>query len=389
MDNRIGLITFHSSYNCGSMLQAYALQQVLNNIPNSNNELINFVGEGQKRFYSILVKPKNIKEIIKNIMFGIFYKKINSNYEDYRKFINEYLNLSEKEYSSTEELEKSHLDYNILICGSDQVWNTKCLDFEDAYFLSFKNNVKKIAYATSMAANNIIGQGKEIENRYRKYLMDFDNISVRERNAKLWLEELVGRKIDITADPTLLISSDEWSKLAFPKIEEEYIFYYSMWYTKEINKEIQKISKKYNMPVYVIDAKEWVRRGLWNYGFKLAPNGGPRMFLSLIKDAKLVFTSSFHGTVFASIFKRNFWYIKSNIANSNDDRASFILEQLGLEEKLITKEKIQVIDLWEKVDFIEVHKKIDALKEYSNKYLYESLEEEYNKEKKVIKDENK
>lgn len=25
---KIGIITFHNSYNCGSMLQAYALQQV-------------------------------------------------------------------------------------------------------------------------------------------------------------------------------------------------------------------------------------------------------------------------------------------------------------------------------------------------------------------------
>lgn len=373
MTKKIGVITFHNSYNCGSMLQAYALQQVLNDIPGYENELINFIGEGQKRFYSILVKPHSIKEIIKNIMFGIFYKIIDNHYNDYRSFIKDYMILSKKEYGSTKELENCELNYDVLICGSDQVWNTKCVDFEDAYFLSFSNSSKKIAYATSMAANNIIGEGKDFEDNYRNYLMDFDKISVRERNAKIWLEELTGREIDITADPTLLITSNQWSDLAFEGIKGEYIFYYSMWYTKDINSEIQKISKRYKLPVYVMDAKEWVRRGLWNYGFKLAPQGGPRMFLSLMKNAKLVFTSSFHGTVFASIFKRGFWYIRSSKANQNDDRASFILEQLGIQERLIRKEKIQVINLWEKINYDEVDKKIDNLKKYSLKYLYDSL----------------
>jgi hypothetical protein len=373
MSKKIGTITFHASYNCGSMLQTYALQQVLLNIPGFTNEIIDFASAEQKRYYSTLVMPRNMKELVKDVAFGLFYKTINRHTNDYQGFIKDYMILSNEKYDSTEELKQANLEYDILICGSDQVWNTKCLDFEDAYFLPFTNNIKKISYATSMAANNIIGEGEDFENKYRRYLMDFQNISVRERNAKLWLEELTGRNIDITADPTLLLSASKWEELAFDPIEGDYIFYYVSWYTKETNKEIQKISQKYNLPVYVVNAKEWVRRGLWQYGFKLAKNGGPRMYLSLMKNAKLVFTSSFHGTIFATLFQKDFWYIKSPIANKNDDRASFILEQLGLEEKLINKEDIEFVDLWKKVDYIEVQTKIDELKDVSMKYLYESL----------------
>ncbi|WP_186576553.1 polysaccharide pyruvyl transferase family protein [Aquibacillus kalidii] len=375
MTKKIGIITFHASHNNGSMLQAYALQQIISQFPNYSNEIIDFSSVGQKRFYSIFVIPRNIKELLKNVMFTIFYKKIKSHYGDYERFLKNYMVVSDEKYHSTHELEQANLEYDILISGSDQVWNTKCLDFEDAYFLSFANkNVKRISYAASMAANNIIGEGARIEKKYREYLMNFQNISVRERNSKLWIEELTGRNIDIAADPTLLISPDSWAGLAYNPIDKgDYIFYYVSWYTKETNIEIQKIAKKYNMPVYVVNAKEWVRRGLWQYGFKLANPGGPRMFLSLIKNAKLVFTSSFHGTIFSAVFQKDFWYVKSPIANKNDDRASFILEQLGIEEKLITKDSIEKIDLWQEIDYKEVRKRIDDLKDKSMKYLSDIL----------------
>jgi exopolysaccharide biosynthesis predicted pyruvyltransferase EpsI len=146
-----------------------------------------------------------------------------------------------------------------------------------------------------------------------------------------------------------------------------------MWYTKDINLEIQKISKKYNMSVYVIDAKEWVRRGLWKYGFNLTKSGGPKVFLSMVKNASLVFTSSFHGTIFSAIFQKNFWYIKNKSANVNDDRACFILEQLGLKKRYIRIDNICKVNLWEQIDFLTVEENINKLKTKSIEFLKESL----------------
>ena len=63
---KIGIITFHNSYNCGSMLESYAIQKYLQK-QKLENEIIDFSNNGQKKIYSILFKNSSIKNIIKNI----------------------------------------------------------------------------------------------------------------------------------------------------------------------------------------------------------------------------------------------------------------------------------------------------------------------------------
>ena len=80
------------------------------------------------------------------------------------------------------------------------------MDFDENYMLPFKN-IKKIAYAVSLGASN----PNESSNKdvYKSYIEDFSAISVREQNAKKWIENLIGRKVNICVDPTLLISEKE------------------------------------------------------------------------------------------------------------------------------------------------------------------------------------
>ena len=47
---KVGIITFHAAYNYGSMLQAYALQQVILSM-GYDCEIINFRSPAQKRQY--------------------------------------------------------------------------------------------------------------------------------------------------------------------------------------------------------------------------------------------------------------------------------------------------------------------------------------------------
>ena len=68
---KIGIITFHSSLNCGSMLQAYALQTVLEKRYGADVEIINFSNSGSRNMYSIIDKrPKKsaIRNNIKSIL---------------------------------------------------------------------------------------------------------------------------------------------------------------------------------------------------------------------------------------------------------------------------------------------------------------------------------
>ena len=157
---------------------------------------------------------------------------------------------------------------------------------------------------------------------------------------------MANKDVNICVDPTLLLSTDEWETITGEReIKGRYIFWYTMIYKKEISDIVQQVSKKYGMPVYVMDAKEWSRRALYLKGIKLAHNGGPSSYLSLVKNAEIVLTSSFHGTVFCNVFKKNFWYINIHDKDTNDDRASFLLSQLGLSDRYIRKSEVLKMDL--------------------------------------------
>lgn len=78
---KIGLITFHSSHNNGSMLQALALQTVLEKKYNCKVEIINFSNESQRNMYAVLPKADNYKRLIKNVVWMTKYKEMKKQYK--------------------------------------------------------------------------------------------------------------------------------------------------------------------------------------------------------------------------------------------------------------------------------------------------------------------
>lgn len=90
--------------------------------------------------------------------------------------------------------------------------------------------------------------------------------SVREPNGKKWLEQLIGREVPIIADPTLLLSHEEWlQSFSIPQMDEKFIFNYAFFHNRpEANAAIQKISEEMGMPVYVLDNKSWAAYRLDN-----------------------------------------------------------------------------------------------------------------------------
>lgn len=346
----LGIITFHRSHNCGSILQAYALQTVLKNKYGIENEIIDFSNAGQQRYYATLVSIQKPKDILKNMVFGFFFVPIDRHRREYDRFISKIFKLSDKFYQTDEELKGVEEKYDLVVCGSDQIWNTMCSDADDAYYLNFVKNKPKVSYAASMGANNILGKGKDIEEHYRKLVNDFDAVSVRETNAKKWLEELTGREIQITADPTLLLDRADWEKLCLDRlIKEKYIFYYSFGYDPYYTEIVKKVSEKTGYKVIVLDAKNWVKQKLFLKGIKLSKHSGPDVFLTLIRDAEIVITSSLHGTIFSTVFEKCFWYLKpknfKNLTNDADDRAVSLLTQLGLMDRYVSEEELFAGDL--------------------------------------------
>lgn len=373
---KVGIVTFHRSHNCGSILQAYALQTLIREKLGLENEIIDFSNEGQRKYYATLIWPKRFKDILRDGLYGLFIYPIEKYRHEYNRFIKEHLVLSPEQFKNNSEISRTVDRYSALVCGSDQVWNTRCVDADDAYFLSFasKKDVKKIAYATSMGANNINEMGAEVVDHYARLINDLDFVSVRERNAQKWISKLYNGEVLIEADPTLLVEKDVWNNIINPeKVEGDYIFYYSFGYDKKVCDVVKALSKKTDIPVYVMDAKNWAKQKLFTYGFKLYKHGNPGAFLSLIKNANIVITTSLHGTIFSTIFEKTFWYIKRNADNEVDDRAGFLLEQLALADRFILGKDLLEADPYKAPDYSACRNNVKNMREKGIRFLKKTL----------------
>ena len=370
---KIGLITYHASHNIGSMLQTYALQYILKEKYKCDVEIIDFSSKAQKNMYSIFPKISSKNILIKNVINFFCYPLLKSRFNDFEWFIKKHFTLTSDSYDDVQQLKELDGKYDYIICGSDQIWNVNCIDFDDAYFLSFATKTKKISYAPSLGGKNILTSGVELS-KYKSYIQSFEHLSVREVNGKKWLDKLSGKDFRIVADPTILLNKNIWDDLVTKReFEGDYIFFYGVPFSSETYRIVVEISKKLNLPVVMLDAKSWLYRANFLKSIKLSKHSSPNDYLSLIKHSKLVITTSFHGSIFASVFNKNFWTVTYKQTNPDDDRIKTLLSQLNLSERLIYLEDYEQYDLLEGIDYSSYDKNIKAFQSRSLEFLSKSL----------------
>ncbi len=325
---KVATITFHASHNYGSCLQAYALQRTIEKLGH-DCEIINFRTKRQKEMYSIFTKRKGLKYVFKNLTHLLNYNALKKKHSKFEDFIGKNLKVTSKEYNTLEELCDESFNYDCFVCGSDQIWNPMPSDFDWAYYLPFVKEGKKIAYAPSFGPFSFMGDG-ENKNKIGDYLKSFDAISVREKKSLEDIKALSAKSAEVVLDPTLLLEKDEWESIMTDEriIKEDYIFLYTLFANPEIIKIAKKFSKKLKLPVVV---SNFTNQYDIITPFKKHYECGPKDFLNLIKNAKLVLVSSFHGTVFSIKFKKPFFAIGGN----KDARISTLLEYAGLTDRSI------------------------------------------------------
>lgn len=377
---KIGLLTFHASHNCGSMLQTYALQDVL--IKEGNDvKIINFSNKGQQKLYNIFFENNNFKNILKNIIILPKIKRIKKIDSSYKKFIKKNFNLTEKFYEYKEELKEEELEFDEYVCGSDQIWNITIEDSDDSYFLPFVNKHKKIAYAPSFGAKDPQKYAKNIE-FYKNKIADFDFLSVRENNGQKWIKEMTDKEVPVVLDPTLIADKSIYGKIEQKiKLPQKYIFYYAPGYIKDLNNFVCEISNKYKLPVIVFNSKQFYIKGLWKKKFILPEDENPGTYLYLMKNAEMIITTSFHGTIFSTIYGKKFWVLKNGGMYGEDDRVKTLISQLGIEKRLIEPIYDNNMNYLEDIDYETYNNRLMNLREQSIKYLREALNSNYETEK--------
>lgn len=356
--DNVGILTFHGADNYGSVLQAYAMLDTVKRITENPCSIINYISNEQAEMYDIYFPKKGIKNHIKNLYILLFQRKKRimkkKSFELFRK---RYLDIdTTKRCSELKEIENKA----IIICGSDQIWNTHIKDFKESYMLSDVKNVKKISYAASMGGIDLHLNEYE-KQQIHNYLLDFSAISVREKIAEKMLRECEINVSDILIDPTFLVQRDQWKKIMSKRrIQEKYIFFYSVDYNEDSVKIARWYGKKFNMPV-VIMYTSWRSYFVCKDGIQWSKCTDVEDFLSLIFYSEFILSGSFHGTVFSIIFNRPFYRIQKIYEGKlvDDDRIHTLFNELGIDDREITIENYKRYS--EKVydiDYNPINKKI-------------------------------
>lgn len=353
---KIGIITIHSDLNYGAALQAYALNQYLRN-KGFESEIINYI--------KIPNHPREYPFPI-----NIAYKLMNlPRFARYRSFLRS--SISRRAYHSVEEMMQGFKgDYNVLISGSDQVWNPTCGGLIDKlnpiYYLAFadKEKYKKIAYASSLGSYRFNDEEKPY---IRKWLGEYAHLSTREIAGSEHLKEILGKDVKVVLDPTILLNKQEWMRAAKAvSVKDKYILVY---YIDEIAECVAYARK-------IADKTGWKVAMMTNTAKRFPgvdiniPFCGPAQFLWLFANAQYVVTNSFHGTAFSVNFNKDFISV---IKRNSPQRAQTLLNNVGLSDRLLT-DISQVDGLSDMIDWAQANAKLAALRKDSTDYLINAIE---------------
>ena len=333
----IGIITYHHYYNYGTMLQALALQEKVEQL-GYQAELIDFKQDNSLSRYEMLklrIKrmPVYIKERKKYRALADSREKIKEKNELFEQFYKTYLHVGKKKYTTTQQLMENPPVYDGYVVGSDQTWNPFVANSPEAFFLPFvENKSKKGSYGPSLAVKSL---SDEKEKEYRKKLSNFSFLSCREQDGAQLLSRITQTEVKCVLDPTLLLSAKEWGKYCeFEIPKEPYILVYFLGEKSEHRRAVEKIQKLTNwkiisLPAAYLEMENNDYKKVW---------GGPKEFLSLIRGAALICTDSFHGTMFSINFQRNFFsFCKSSDSeeSSENSRLYSALNIFGLSNRII------------------------------------------------------
>ena len=328
----IGIITFHAAFNYGSMLQAWALQTYLERQGHCV-EIVNFRPKSQKKGYHKPISFASIhtsyNSLRRLLLAPDTIPSLSKKWHLFDVFMHKYLNLT-KEYTCIEDLRNAKFNYDVLITGSDQIWNTQTFDFSEAYFGTFVNShTIKIAYAPSMGPN----PEKQDIAYIKKLLNGFSSVAVREERTKNFIvNNGIFDNVDVVLDPTMLLEKKDYDILIdeAPLYDGDYVFYYTPGGVRhEFIGEASLIGNQLGLPV--VCESVYMPGDLKSYS-NVIPFAavGPCEFLNLVKNAKVVCGASFHLMVFSILFDKDFYCMNGDI----DSRMNNLMKTCGTEDRI-------------------------------------------------------
>lgn len=365
---KVGILTFHRAKNYGAVLQAYALQSILKKFGIDAYIIDRYSGhESLSRKIYFSIHPTHIFQKFIWLCFIQFSKTYLL-----PKTIKYPTNFSLKKFFKNENMDS-------VIVGSDQVWRIEYSQIGLNYFFDFieDEKVRRISYAASFG-KDCWEENNTTTQLVGQLLNRFHAISVRENSGVKICADTFRLKSTLVLDPTFLLKPEEYDSLLmkkFPKKNNNKLVSYILGINNiESLKYCNKLAKENDL-----DYSDLYFRYTFYNLFKPPVNGKKHFFhisvpqwLVEIRDAKYVVTNSFHATIFAILFKKQFLVFDNKSGGS--DRIQTLLAFAGLQDRFVAHiEDITVMLLNQPIDYNSVHSNIESEKIRSIQFLKDSL----------------
>ncbi len=332
---KIGILTFHRASNYGAVLQAYALQTVLQRL-GADVRIIDYRCNTVEKAHTPgpFLKDKKVKGLLR-------LPRKASKYRLFDAFRKRKLNLTEPVNRKT--ITETASDLDAVIAGSDQLWCEKFSGMDPVYFMNFFRGKGCYTYAVS-AGDNL--DSPKFRDTLKKYSNSIKAISLRESSSVEPVQAIVGKECRVDLDPTFLLTKDEWIReAALPDHGRPYVLIYTVAAPVHLIEKAKLYAEKNGFDlIYLHNGREKYK------GIKKVQNASPEEFVGWFANAECVFTNSFHGTAFSINLQKDF-YIEAESNRGKNQRSMDLISLLEIRDRQIEKNWSHIgEDEWERVD---------------------------------------
>lgn len=362
---KIGILTFHCAINYGAVLQTYAMQEYLQSLGHEVC-VIDYRPEYLLAPYRPSLKIPNAGKPLPVRLqmwlhalcaFPIRWRRKRK----FRQFTQKRLHLQHFNPQDP------NPGFDAFVFGSDQIWNPHLTErLDKVYFGHFPaaKGTRRIAYAASAGSvNNIMPH----ENLFFHLLQHYTSVSVREKSLAEYIRTTrPDIHVPTVADPVLLAGASVFESLTSGRaIRKPYLLMFCLFANelKFLRPHAEAIARQRNLKIVeMASMSESLRKPRQRH------TESPEGFVSLLQHADYVVTSSFHGTAFAILLKKDF--NAYSLIPSASERMTDLLSSLGLSDRLIAEGKPYSTDY---IDYGETVTHLALLHKESAAYIEKAL----------------
>lgn len=360
---RIGIVTQPLEMNYGGILQNWALQQVLKRLGHEPITIDAF-----QRYAGLHIVYRNIANFCQWVVrwrckghFSLHLPYCGAVRQEFTgAFIEDHIIKTRPIW----DYERSLIDdytLDALIVGSDQVWRRNfCESHLTDMYLDFAKGlpVKRVAYAASFGVDEWNYNPEQTE-ACARLLQQFDAVSVREESGVGLCREYLGVNAQCVLDPTLLLKAEDYEEIVDKEHEagEPYLAVYCLDKTPVKVDFFNRLAQERGLVVRYFST---------GWSAKLSVG----QWMAIFKNASMVVTDSFHGTVFSILFGKEFYTLCN--PNRGNSRMLNLLSKLGLENHMLSDTE-PVEPAQRDIDWAVVHDRLDAFRRESIDFLKTAL----------------